>query len=355
MKFTLARRVAPLAIVLLLLTLAACSPKANDRTIQEKEEIKNGDTNKSIVVYSGRKEALIKPVIAAFTKKTGIEVKLREGSTAELAVLLLEEKDRPQAEVFIAQDAGTMNKLSSEGVLEKYVPKGSEAVPADLKSFDQTWVGVSGRIRALVINTTLVPQADAPAKLQDLRNPKWKAKVAMASIREASVVAWLESLVALRGEEYTLDLLEGLKANGVKVLNNHEEVAAAVGKGEFAVGIVNQYYVFREKDEHSTPVAVIYPDQEEGGVGTLVNASTVALIKGKAGDNAKKFADFLLEKEAQQLFAQGNYEYPLAAGVAARTELVALDSIRRTPGGLAQLGSEIDKAVEIWDRSGIAA
>ncbi len=259
-----------------------------------------------------------------------------------------------------------MNKLSSEGVLGKYLAKGGEPVPADIRSADETWFGVSGRVRALMINTTLVPQAEAPAKIQDLRNPKWKGKVAIASIREGSVVAWVESLIASRGEEYAVDLLEGLKANGIKVLNNHTEVATAVGKGEFAVGLVNQYYGFIEKKEHSTPVEVLYPDQEEGGVGTLVNVSAVALIKSNASDPAKqlagknfphavRFMDFLLEKEAQQTFAEVNYEYPLAAGVPARSELIPLDTIRRTPIQLSQLGHAIDKAIEVWDRSGIAA
>ncbi len=74
-----------------------------------------------VVVYSGRKEMVIKPVADAFQKKTGIPVRLKIGKTSGLANELIQEKARPRADVFIATEAGVMEVLAKNGVLESYV------------------------------------------------------------------------------------------------------------------------------------------------------------------------------------------------------------------------------------------
>ena len=130
-----------------------------------------------LVVYSGRTEGLIGPVLENFTADTGIEIEVRYGGTAEMAATILEEGDNSPADIFIAQDAGALGALAVAGRLTTLSPDILERVPVKFESSDGTWVGISGRVRALVYNTNMVTEAELPASLLDMTNPEWKGKI----------------------------------------------------------------------------------------------------------------------------------------------------------------------------------
>ena len=109
----------------------------------------------------------------------------------------------------------------------------------------------------------------------------------------------------------------------------------AVGRGEFALGLVNHYYYQLEKEEGS-PVGVIYPDQEDGEVGVLVNVAAASIVAGASTERMREaFMRFLLGPSAQEMFAALNFEYPLVAGVEDRADVEArhVHGVGRRPGG----------------------
>lgn len=305
-----------------------------------------------LIIYSGRKEKLFLPVVKKFEEKTGIEVSIKNGKTAELASAIIEEAGNPRADIFLAQEAGMLDRLRVEKVLEPYKPENFEKIPAEFRSPDGSWTGVSGRARVIIYNEDMVKPNELPDSVFDLTDPKWKGKIAMAASTEASVIGWISSLRLQKGEKFVRDFLTDLKKNDIEVLENHTLVAKAVGKGEFAFGFVNHYYYHIEKNKSKTPVNAIYPDQGTGDVGVLVNTSGVAILKGaKNQEAAKKFVDFLITPEAQDQFASSNYEYPTIPDVPAH-EAKPLSEFKRANVDLKTLGKEVDKTLDLLNELG---
>jgi iron(III) transport system substrate-binding protein len=294
-----------------------------------------------LVIYSGRKEKAIKPVVEAFTKQTGIQVDLKIGKTSGLANEIRMEKARPRGDLFISTEGGIMEVLAKEGLLDPYQSAATKAVPFDFKSATGAWTGISGRARILLYNKNLVAEKEAPKSILDLTDPKWKGKLAIAGTRERTSLAWAAWLVAIKGEAFTRDYLSKLQSNGLKILTDNTEVWQGVGRGEFAVGLTNSpnYYLAKQ---NNLPVGVVYPDQEADGLGTPINPNAAALIMGAANpEAARKFIDFLLSPEGQRILVTQDYEIPLITDVDAG-EVVLAKAIKR-PAVTAQRLAELEE------------
>ena len=282
-----------------------------------------------LVIYSGRKEKALKPVVDAFTKQTGIQVDLKVGKTAGLANEIRMEKARPRGDLYISTESGIVEILTKDGLLEPYQSAATKAVADDFKSAAGTWTGISGRARIILYNKNLVSEKDVPRTIFALTDPKWKGQLAIAGTRERTTLAWATALVASKGEAFTSDYLKGLHANGLKILTDNTEVWQGVGRGEFAIGLTNSpnYYLARQSN---LPVGVVYPDQNASGFGTPINPNVAAVIKGAANaEAAKKFIDFVLSPEGQRILVTQDYEIPLVDNADAG-EVFPLKSIKRT-------------------------
>ncbi len=294
-----------------------------------------------LVIYSGRKEKAIKPVVEAFTKQTGTQVDLKIGKTSGLANEIRMEKAHPRGDLFISTEGGIMEVLAKEGLLDPYQSDATKPIPDDFKSATGAWTGISGRARILLYNKNLVPKKDVPKSILDLTDPKWKGTFAIAGTRERTSLAWAAWLVAMKGEAFTRDYISKLQANGLKILTDNTEVWQGVGRGEFAIGLTNSpnYYLAKQ---NNLPVGVIYPDQEAGGLGTPINPNAAAVIKGAANpEAARKFIDFLLSPEGQRILVVQDYEIPLIAEVAVG-EVLPAKSIKR-PAVTAQRLAELEE------------
>ena len=272
-------------------------------------------TSEKLVVYSGRKEKAIKPVVEAFTRQTGVQVDLKVGMTSGLANAIRMERANPRGDVFIATEGGVMELLAREGLLEPYRSPATKAVPDEFKSATGAWTGISGRARILLYNKNLVAEQDVPRSIFELTDPKWKGKLAIAGTRERTTLSWVSALVAVKGEAFTRNYIKGLMANELKILADNTEVWQGVGHGEFAVGLTNSpnYYLAKNL---GLQVGVVYPDQGPAGFGTLINPNAAAVIKGSANpDAARKFIDFLLSPEGQRILVTVDYETPVIPAV----------------------------------------
>ncbi len=264
-----------------------------------------------LVVYSGRKEVAVKPIVVAFQKKIGIPVKFKTGTTTGLAHALIQEKARPRADVFIATEVGVMEIIAKNGVLDKYVSpeaKGLEPGTSDRKGL---WTGISSRARVLLYNKNLVAEKDVPRSVFPLTDAKWKGKIAIAGTQERTTLSWVSSLMVAKGADFTKQYLKQLYANGLKILPDNADVWQGVGRGEFAIGLTNSpnYFLARKA---GYPVGVVYPDQKDGEVGTLLNLNAIALVKGAQHPGAaKRFIDFVLSAAGQRILIDGAYEIPL--------------------------------------------
>ena len=268
-----------------------------------------------LVIYSGRKESAIKPVVDLFERKTGAKAVLKIGKTSGLANEILQERQRPRADVFIATEAGVCQVLAREGVLDPYAPATARVIRPEYKSGRGYWTGISGRARVILYNTGLVKGEEVPSSVLDLADLKWNGKIAIAGTLERTTLSWLGALVHVLGEAKAKAYIDGLLRNGLKVLPDNSDVWRGVGSGEFALGLTNSpnYHLALKA---GLPVGVVYPDQGPSGMGSLVNANAVAIVKG-AGHPAlaRRFVDFILSPEAQAILVRHAFEIPLVPGI----------------------------------------
>jgi len=299
------RATLPLAIGLLALAggLAAATPPAAHAS--------------EVVIYSARKEELIRPALDAFQKDTGIKVTLLSGKAGDLGRRIEVERSDPKGDVFLGTTAGIAELLRRKGLLAPYFSAAAQEVPEEFRAPDGGWVALTGRVRVLIYNRTLVSERDLPRSYFDLTDPKWKGKVAVASMGERTTVSWVAALMALKGEEATRRYVRGLRENGLKILNNNTEVRKAVARGEYAIGITNHYYyLLQVQEDPQSPVGILYPDQGPDGIGTPVFSITAGIIKGaKHPQAARALVDFLLGAQGNRLLVQGEFEIPLIAGI----------------------------------------
>jgi len=266
-----------------------------------------------MILYSGRKEKAIKPVVNAFTAQTGITVALKTGKTSGLANTLILEQRRPRADVFIATVGGVMEILANKGVLSSYRSPAAERLPAEFKSESGYWTGISGRARIIIYNTELVAQNDVPKSVFELVDPQWEGKVAVAGTRERTTLSWASWLVHEKGKDSIQQYFQQLRSNGLTILSDNSEVWRGVGRGEFAIGVTNSpnsHLAVRA----GLPVGEVYPDQNT--IGTLVNLNTIAVVEGGPHlEPAKQFVDFVLSPIGQRLLVEKAYEIPLVPDV----------------------------------------
>lgn len=272
---------------------------------------------RDLVVYSARKEELIRPAIQAAEKALGLKVTLFSAGAGELARRIELERGNPLGDVFIGTTAGFAELLRERGLLDGFSSPLLREVRPEFRSPDSTWVPLTARVRVLVYNTDLIKPWEAPRSYLDLTGPRWKGKVAVASMGERTTVGWLAAILGLKGEEFTRKFVADLKANGLKVLKNNTEVRKAVASGEYAIGITNHYYYLLQlQADPQSPLGIVYPDQGPGDMGTPVFTITAALIKGaKHADAGRSFLEFLLKPEGNRYLVEGEFEIPLGQGL----------------------------------------
>lgn len=282
-----------------------------------------------MVIYSGRSESLVQPIIDQFAAATGIDVKVRYGSTSEIAGVLLEEGDRSPADLFYAQDPGGLGAVAAAGLFAPLPETTLAAVPPRFAAETGEWVGISGRARVVVYNTDLItdPAAQLPADIFDFTDPAWRGQIGWAPTN-ASFQAMVTAMRAAWGEEKTQTWLAGIQANEPIVYSGNSAVVTAVGAGEVTVGFVNHYYLYRFLSEQGEGFAARNYFLPGGGPGSLIMVSGAGILRtAPNAENAQRFIDFILSLPAQQYFVTQTYEYPVVAGVATPSSLPLLEEL----------------------------
>jgi iron(III) transport system substrate-binding protein len=325
------RWVAPLAVGTLL--LAACQPvaPANAPADAAATTPQAAAEGQSLVIYSGRSENLVAPIIDRFRETSDIDVEVRYGGTSELAATILEEGNNSPADIFFAQDAGALGALAKEGRLAALPASILDLVPANLESQDGTWVGVSGRARVLVYNTNELTEADLPTDIWGLTDPAWRGRIGWAPTN-ASFQSFVTALRVLEGEDRAREWLEGIIANEPAVFDGNAPIVEAVAAGEVSVGLVNHYYLYRFLAEQGEDFAARNYYFPTPGAGSMINVAGTGILN--TSDNsaaAAQFIEFLLSDEAQQYFATETFEYPLTGAEVELPEILEPLSEVATP------------------------
>jgi iron(III) transport system substrate-binding protein len=307
-----------------------------------------------LTIYSGRNEALVGPLLEQLQTAVGGKVEVRYGGSAELAAQLLEEGTGTNADVFFSQDAGALGALDAAGRLEQLPASVLDTVPPEYRAKDGTWVGTSARARVVAYDPRQVAEADLPANLDALLDPKWQGKIGYAPTN-ASFQSFVTGLRVTRGEDAARDWLTRFKANNPVAFDNNVLQLDAVNNGQIALALINHYYWY-EKVAEVGPAAVAarlhYVPNDPLG---LVNVAGAAVIKGtNDAEKANKAVEFLVSPQAQQYFADVTAEYPVRAGIAStKHQLPPLDSLNPPDIDLSNLAS-LQQTLAMLQQTGLA-
>lgn len=314
------------------------------------------DAAEKLVVYSGRAERLIKPVLDDFQAKTGVQIELLSSGTTELINRLQVEGAKTAADVLITNDAGSLERARELGLLRPLALREVDrAIPAQFRAPDNSWIGLSGRFWIVVYNTKAV-KADSISSLLDLAGPAWKDKIAIPNSGSEYLQAGVSVIKATHGDAKTRDFLAGLKRNaGTRVYGKSSQIVEAVAKGEVPVGIVNHYYVYRHlATDPTAPIAAAMPDQQEGAMGAIMNVAGIGVLKQTPHlESAKLLVEFLVAQAGQKLFADLNKEYPLHPEVKADPALTPRHSFRAALVPLAKLAELREPTMDMIEEAGL--
>lgn len=301
------------------LGVAGCAPAAP--TNQDGAMESDG----SVVLYSGREEALVQPLIDIFEEQSGIQVEVRYNGTSELAAQLLEEGEATSAGVFLSQDAGALGALSDAGLFETLPGDITGRVIADFSSADGSWVGITGRARVIVYDSEAVQIEDLPATAEDLVLPEWAGKVAIAP-GNASFQSFVTAYRVLEGDAAADAWVAGLAENEPPVFDKNSAILEAVNDGTHPMGLINHYYWYRLASERGTEnMRAQLHFTEAGDPASIVNVTGAGILTAQRFDqDAYDLVAFLVSDEAQQYFVESTFEYPLVEGIEAPEGLPAL-------------------------------
>lgn len=317
------RSIVPAFLSLILVT-AACGGGGDDDVAggASGAEPENG----TVTIYSGRTENLISPILEEFTAETGVEVEVRYGQSADLALLIEEEAaaGETRADVFLSQSPGSIGLLEASGRLTPLPEDVLALVPENVRDSDGRWVGFSGRQRVMVYNPELVTEAELPASVFDLTDPAWKGRIGIAP-SNGSFQDFVTTMRATEGDEATALWLDAMVANEVVSYANNNAIVAAVARGEVDAGLVNHYYNHQFLVEDPSHPARNH-QMVSGDPGATLITTGAAIPQGAANpEAAAELIAFLLSESGQRYFADQTFEYPLATGMAPSGEVPPID------------------------------
>ena len=305
-----------------------------------------------VVVYSARIESLIKPMFDAFTEKTGIQVKYFTAGEKELFERLQSEGANTPADVFMTVDVGNLwmaeHASLLQGIKSEVIDKN---IPTHLRAKDNEWVGLSVRARPIMYSTERVKPSEL-STYEALGDPKWNGKLCFRTSKKVYTQSLVAAMIKTLGEERTEGIVRAWMANQPRIFESDSKLLEAIAAGQCDVGITNTYYLAHlvAKDgKFPLPCSGLI----RGDRGVHINISGAGVTKhAKHPDNAVKLIEFLSSTEAQNLFADANYEYPANPTVKASTIIVAWGEFKADTVDAAAAGELQAAAVKLMDRVG---
>jgi iron(III) transport system substrate-binding protein len=312
----------------------------------------NGEVN----LYTTREPKLILPILEGFTSKTGIKVNtvfVKDGLIERVKA----EGNKSPADVLMTVDIGNLIDLVEQGVTQ---PIASEvldaAIPANLRDPKGQWYALSLRDRVVYADKSTPIES---ITYEELADPKWKGKICIRSGQHPYNTALFAAMIALNGEQATEQWLIALKSNlARKATGGDRNVARDILGGICDIGVANAYYAGQMKTAEpgsdgrkwGDAIKVIQPTFAKAG-GTFVNVSGAAVAQSAPNrEQAIALLEYLVSDQAQAMYADANFEYPVKAGVNINPIVESFGQLVVSPLPLTDVAKYRKQASELVDR-----
>ncbi|MCE8018342.1 Fe(3+) ABC transporter substrate-binding protein [Halomonas sp. MCCC 1A17488] len=310
-------------------------------------------------LYSARHYDSDEKLYQAFTEQTGIEVNLLEGDSDQLIERIQREGVASPADVMITVDAGRLWRAEQDGVFQSVESDVlNERLPEAMRHPEGKWFGFSQRVRAIVYNPENVDPSEITS-YEDLTDPRWEGEICIRSSNNIYNQSLLASMIEHHGAEGAEEWAQGVVGNMARDPEGGDtDQIKAVAAGECDLAVANHYYYVRllESEEAADrevaeKVGILFPNQDDRG--THVNVGGAGVVSTAPNrENAVRFLEFLASDEAQEIFAAGNYEFPVVEGVKMSETLESWGEFKKDDLNVSILGENNPEAVRIFDRVG---
>ncbi len=321
-----------------LFLVAGCG-NSGEKTENAKAAKSQNTAAGEVVVYAALDQIFSEPILKQFEERTGIRVRAvydtEAAKTVGLMNRLLAEAPRPRCDVFWNNEIVRTLLLKSRGVTAPYQSPEAAAFPASMRDPEGHWTGFAARARVVIYNKNLIKEADVPRRMEDLADPKWRGRCAIANPLFGTTSTHAAVLWAMWGPEITKDLFEKLRANSVQVLASNATVRDRVAWGEIPWGLTDTDDAQGAlMDKHPVGVAPMLLSEvapaaaadrasqsaESAAASSgrlLLLPNTVCLIRnGPNPEAGRRLIDFLLSAEVEQTLAGGrSAQFPLRPGL----------------------------------------
>jgi len=310
-------------------------------------------------LYTARHYASDTQIYEAFEKATGIKVRRIEAPGPQLIERMKAEGDASPADLLIIADGGSMAVAAEAGLLQANPSAALEAkVPAHLRDAQDRWYAISRRARVVAYDSTRVKPEEVDT-YEDLASPRFRGKLCVRSSDNPYNLSLMSSLIERWGEAKALEWAKGVAANMARAPQGGDiDQIRAVGAGQCEVAITNSYYYLRlsqsDKPEDKALVAKVvlgWPSLEGRGAHVNVSGAGIAAHAPNRA-NAQRFLEFLLQPEAQAIFANVTNEFPVVAGTPMPDRVSRYAVMAADPLPVASYGSHQARAQKLFEEAG---
>ncbi len=317
-----------------------------------------GSNNGSVNIYSYRQPGLIKPLLKAFTEKSGIKVRVIFAKSGLSERIAAEGRNSP-ADIMLTSDIGRLAGADTLGIAQKIDSEIINSnIPARFRDPKGKWVGLTSRARIIFASKQRVKQK--AITYEELADPKWKGRICTRSGQHVYSIGLFASLIAHHGVDWTEKWLTGVKANlARKPSGNDRAQVKSIFAGECDIALGNTYYMGKMETNEKEPVQkewanavrVVFPNAE--GRGTHINISGMVLAKYAPNrENAIKLMEYLTTDKAQQIYSETNFEYPVKPGVPVSARVRSWGELKADKLDLLEVAKYRKTASELVDKVG---
>lgn len=297
----------------------------------------------TITLYNGQHEQTTNAIVSAFTRQTGVHVRVQSAGEDVLTAQIEQEGDRSPADVIYTENSNWLQQLDDRGLLARVDASTLANVPSRDSATNGDWVGVSARVSAMVYDPSRISRRELPRSIMQLADPRYRGKIEIAP-SETDFWPVVASVAQADGRAAALSWLQGLKANAGEndSVPDNETLTSDVNQGVTDLAVVNTYYFYRLRDEVGADsmharLAYFAPG-DPGYVESISGAAVLESSRHQAA--AQEFLRFLTDHGGQTALARSDsFEYPLHPGVPANPALPPIDRLHPAPFTPAQLGA----------------
>ncbi|MBP0464612.1 extracellular solute-binding protein [Roseomonas sp. PWR1] len=316
---------------------------------------------RTLNLYSSRHYDTDRALYDGFTAESGYRIRLIEGDADQLIARIQSEGANTPADVLITVDGARLARAVAAGIL---APTRSDVlagrVLASLRDPEGQWYGVSRRARVVMYDKTKGRPVGLE-RYEDLAKPEFRGQILVRAAAHPYNTSLMASILVANGEQAAEAWARGVAQNMARPPQGGDTPQfQAVVAGVGALAIANTYYLARfgasqnpaEKALYDR-IGVIFPNQGAGDRGTHENVSGAGVVRNSSRrEVALKFIEYLTGPRAQEMFANGNFEYPVVADVAPHPALAALGTFRADVLNAQRYGALAPQALQIMQRAG---